>query len=68
MKYRVRTVKYIDSAITAEQSSDIATPFQMTAVGFVIKENHEFITLAQEVMSNGDFRGQISIPIVAIIK
>ena len=68
MKKIIRKIIYLDSAVTAEQSNEIVEIFEMTAVGFVIKETDKYITLAQEIMSNGDFRAQISIPKVAILK
>ncbi|MCK9371315.1 hypothetical protein M0R04_15485 [Candidatus Dojkabacteria bacterium] len=65
---KIKKIKYIDSARTPDQDSLICEPFIIVVVGFVIKETDKYITLAQEIMSNGDFRGQISIPKVTIIK
>lgn len=68
MKYKVKKVKYIDSAVNANQDNQICEPFMIESVGFVVKETKEYVTLASEILSNGDFRNQTSIPKIAIKK
>ena len=64
---KIKRIKYIDSSINSEQSNKIEAPFEIEAVGFVIEETDKHITLAQELIE-GEFRGQLSIPKVAILK
>ena len=61
-----KKVKYIDSNLINDQTDFIAKPEIITAVGFVVEETDEYITIARELVGN-EYRGQLSIPKVAII-
>jgi hypothetical protein len=63
---KIKKITYIDSTIGSEQATDIIKPIVIQAVGWVIKETDEYVTIAQELMENGDYRGQLSIPKKAI--
>lgn len=65
---KVKRIKFVDSAITEEQTDLICIPLKITVIGFLVQETEEYITLARELLSNGNYRGQISIPKKAIIK
>lgn len=62
---KTKIVKYIDSNIINEQTNEIVKPVIITAVGFVIEETDNYITIAREIIDN-EYRGQVSIPKVAI--
>lgn len=59
-------VEYIDSSIINEQTDEVARPETIKAVGYLIKEAEEYITLSRELVGS-EYRGQVSIPKVAII-
>lgn len=63
----IKTIKYIDSNMIHEQTDEIAKPVVNIAVGFVIEETKDHITLAAELVEK-EYRRQLSIPKVAIIK
>lgn len=62
---KIMEVKYIDSNMINEQTDIIAKPQIIEAVGFLVEETKEYITLAREKIGE-EWRGQISIPKVAI--
>lgn len=64
---KFQKISYIDSSVIHGQTEEIATPLVLTTVGFVIKETDEYITLAAELVGD-EYRRQISIPKIAIIK
>ena len=59
-------IKYIDSCIISEQTDVIAKPTKIDAIGFLVKETKDYITIARERI-RGEWRGQVSIPKVAIL-
>lgn len=59
-------VSYIDSNIIEEQTNQVAEPVKITAIGFLVKETNEYITIAREKIGD-EWRGQVSIPKKAII-
>lgn len=61
-------IEYIDSNLIHEQTDFIAEPAPMKAIGFLIKETDEFITLAMELTGSDEYRGQLSVPKIAIKK
>ena len=65
---KIKRIKFIDTGLSEGQSDMICTPLTIEVCGFVIQETDKYITLASELLSNGDYRHQISIPKVAIIK
>ena len=64
----IKQINYIDSTLINEQTEERARPTIFYAVGFVIEETDEYITLAREYSRDNQLRGQISIPKVAIIR
>lgn len=64
---KIKKIKFIDSATTDEQSATPTRPLIIEAVGFLIDETDIYITIARELLGN-EYRGQLSIPKVAIIK
>lgn len=65
---KIKRLKYIDSSLNAEQTDMISKPVTIEIVGFVVEETKEHITLAMEIIDGEDYRGQVSIPKVAIIQ
>ena len=61
-----KRIKYIDSNLINEQTDFIAKPKIITAIGFVVEETDEYITIAREIVAD-EYRGQLSIPKVAIL-
>ena len=60
---------YEDSAISSSQTDEIIAPAVIHCLGFVIRSNKKYITLAQEVVINEpdkEVRAQVSIPKSAI--
>lgn len=64
---QIRQIKYIDSNMIHEQTDEIAKPVINIAVGFVIEETKDHVTIAAELVGK-EYRRQLSIPKVAIIK
>ena len=63
---KIIEIEYTDSNIINEQTSEIVKPEIIQAVGYLIKDGQDYITIAREVIKN-EYRGQLSIPRVAII-
>jgi len=59
---------YTDTTALDTQTSRPISPSLVDICGFVIEETDEYITLAMEVTEDGDYRGQVSIPLNAIKK
>jgi hypothetical protein len=66
--YDLMRFTYMDSSIDTGQSDEPINPCKIEIVGFVIKETKEYVTLANEIVDGEEFRGQVSIPKVAMIK
>jgi hypothetical protein len=68
--FKVVSVKYTDSAMQQEQTSEILKPLVLVASGICVQESDEYITLALELVEGLDteFRNQVSIPKGAIIQ
>ena len=66
MNLKWKIVEYIDSHLIDEQTSEIVQPVKITAIGFVVEETDEYITLAREVIGD-EYRGQVSIPKISIL-
>lgn len=64
---QIYIVEYIDSNIMNDQSSEIVEPTVIKAVGFVLKHDPNFITLARELIDD-EYRGQVSIPADSLIQ
>ena len=64
---KIKRIKYLDSNIDSGQTNEILEPVVIEAIGFVIKETNEYITLAMEIIEK-EYRGQLSIPKIAILK
>lgn len=64
---KIKKIKYLDSNIIEEQTSEVAIPVKITAIGFIVKETENYITLAREQVGD-EWRGQISIPKKSITK
>jgi len=60
-------VTYIDSCTIDTQTSEVAKPMTIEATGFKVRETDEYITIAREKIGD-EWRGQLSIPKVAVIK
>jgi hypothetical protein len=67
--FGVEIIVYLDSAIESGQTHLIAKPFVVVAVGFVIDEDEDSVTLSMEIMGDNspDYRGQVAIPKVSLI-
>jgi hypothetical protein len=63
----IKQVTYIDSNLINEQTSEIAKPVEIKAVGYLVSETDIYITLAREIVES-EYRGQISIPKISIIE
>ncbi len=61
-----KKIKYIDSNLINDQTDFIAKPEIITSIGFVIKETDDYITITREIVGE-EYRGQLSIPKVAIL-
>ncbi len=67
MNLKWKIIEYIDSNCIDDQADEIVQPVEITAIGFVIEETEDHITLAREIIGD-EYRGQIAIPKVAIVK
>jgi hypothetical protein len=69
MLLKIRIVHWIDSSLQNDQvnKEDFPKPVTVTSVGFVIEENSEYLTLARDDMSDGEYRGLCCIPKVSIL-
>lgn len=64
-------VKYVDSNRIDDQTDEIAHIVVIEAIGFVLWENLERLTIAREIMDTKygkEYRGQIAIPKKAILE
>lgn len=59
-------VNYVDSNMIHEQTDEIIEPEICRTIGYLIKEDDDYITLAAELIGK-EYRRQISIPRVAIL-
>ncbi len=69
-KHEIKRVEWIDSKVMdlyQVNEEDDLTPTKIESVGFVVKEDSEYIVLAREKVSD-DWRGVIVIPNVSILK
>ena len=64
---KVVEVIYIDSNIINEQTDEIVEPEEIRAIGYLVEETRNYVTITRELV-NSEYRGQISIPKVAILK
>jgi predicted DNA-binding transcriptional regulator AlpA len=63
-------VRWIDSSLQNGQVDrhDFPKPEVITSVGFVVDETDEYVTLARDDMGHdGDYRGLVSIPKIAVL-
>ena len=66
----VRTVRWIDSSIQNVQvgSEDFPRPARIVSIGFVVDETEEYVTLARDDHGDGEWRGLVAIPKIAILE
>lgn len=62
---KIVEVEYIDSNILNEQSDYVIKPETIQAIGYLVEETDEYITIARELIDS-EYRGQLSIPKVAV--
>lgn len=67
-RYELRIIEWLDSCVQDVQVShhNFPKPMVVTSVGFVVEETEEYITISRDDMGNGEFRGLVSIPRIAI--
>lgn len=66
----VRVVKWLDSCLQNGQvdAGDFPAPVVITSVGFIVKENADYLVMARDDMADGDFRGLCAIPKFAVVE
>lgn len=62
---KIVEVEYIDSNILNEQSDHVIKPETIQAIGYLVEETDEYITIARELIDD-EYRGQVSISKVAV--
>lgn len=67
-RVRVAVVRFLDSAMNHEQDDRPCRVMEMVAVGFVVAEDDDGITLSAELVQGGDYRRQLAVPKVAIVE
>ena len=65
----VREVRWTDSSLQNVQvdRDDFPRPEVIVSVGYVVEETDEYVTLARDDMGNGDYRGLLCIPKIAVL-
>lgn len=63
------TIQWIDSSCQDNQTDSwgFPKPIIITSIGFVVEETDAYIVLARDDMGEGDFRGLLAIPKIAIL-
>lgn len=66
----VQIIQWVDSTVQEHQvdKNNFPKPSIITSVGFIAEETRTYITLARDIMGEGDYRGLCSIPKILILE
>lgn len=65
----IKVVRWVDSSLQNGQvdREDFPMPVVITSVGFVVRDEYDHIVLARDDMGHdGDYRGLVAIPKIAV--
>ena len=68
--YVPQLVRWLDSSVQNGQvdKHDFPEPVVIRSLGFLVRETDEYVVLARDDMGDGDYRGLVAIPRIAILK